>query len=132
MANQAIAYIEGLRLGCNAWQAYETWEANQSHYAVLAQWDSGFEVQNIIEVPTAGGPVRWTPCRIFRGDRAADFRGACVWFNPDEIERDVMVEHNRRVASSRRRPAPMPNAAADNIEEGLWEAFKAETAGEVG
>ncbi len=102
MSNQAITYIEGLRLGCNTWQAYETWETDAAHFAVLSQWDSGFEVQNIIEVPTSGKPVRWTPCRIFRGDRAADFRGACVWFNPDEIERDVMVEHNRRVVLSSR------------------------------
>ena len=99
MANQAIAYIEGLRLGCNAWQVYETWKTDQTHFAVMAQWDSGFEVQTIIEVPTDGGPVRWVPCRIFRGDRATDSRGACVWFNPEEVERDAMVEHNRRVAS---------------------------------
>lgn len=98
MANQAIAYIEGLRLGCNTWQVYETWETDQAHCAVLAQWDSGFEVQTIIEVPTDGGPVRWVLCRIFRGDRAAALRGACVWFNPQEVKRDAMVKHNRQVA----------------------------------
>ncbi len=96
--NKAIAYIEGLRLGCNAWQVYETWEADQSHCAVLAQWNSSFEVQTIIEVPIDGGLVRWIPCRIFRGDRGPILRGECVWFNPDEVERDAMVEHNLQVA----------------------------------
>ncbi|QNG26440.1 hypothetical protein [Synechococcus sp. HK01-R] len=98
--NNAVSYIENLRLGCNAWQIYETWQTEKHHCAVLAQWDSGFEVQNIIEVPESGGPVRWVPCRIFRGDRAADFRGACDWFNPDEVSRDAMVEHNRAVAKT--------------------------------
>ena len=97
-SNKAIDYIEGLRLGCNAWQVYEVWRTEKEHCAVLAQWNSGFEVQTIIEVPTDGGPVRWVPCRIFRGDRDSDFRGECVWFNPDEVERDAMVEHNRQVA----------------------------------
>ena len=96
--NKALDYIEGLRLGCNAWQVYEVWRTEKEHCAVLAQWNSGFEVQTIIEVPTDGGPVRWVPCRIFRGDRDSDFRGEWVWFNPDEVERDAMVEHNRQVA----------------------------------
>ena len=96
--NKALDYIEGLRLGCYAWQVYEVWRTEKEHCAVLAQWNSGFEVQTIIEVPTDGGPVRWVPCRIFRGERDHCFRGECVWFNPDEVERDAMVEHNRQVA----------------------------------
>lgn len=99
--NLAIEYVESLRLGRNSYQCYETWEREDAHMSVLAIFDSGYEVQTIIMVPTNGDPVRWIPCRIFAspGGRNGLFRGACLWFNPEEVESDVMAEHNRRVAA---------------------------------
>ena len=109
-ANQAIAYVEALRLSCNSWQVYEFWQEPEAHMAVLAQWDSGFEVQNLIRVPTAGGPVSWIPLRIFRGDRASDYRGGCVWFNPEEVCSDEMEHHNRQVlAAAMEQPTSQPH-----------------------
>jgi hypothetical protein len=116
-ANQSIAYIEALRLSCNSWQVYEFWQEPEAHMAVLAQWDSGFEVQNLIRVPTAGGPVSWIPLRIFRGDRASDYRGSCVWFNPEEVCSDEMEHHNRQVLTAAMHTPVWPGV--DNPETGM-------------
>lgn len=94
--NAAISYIEGLQLKPSDWQVYESWESHGCGYAVLAIWDNaGHEQQQLIEVGPHG--VRWIPLRIFRSPagRSSDRRGACLWFNPAEIEADAITEHNR-------------------------------------
>lgn len=96
--NAAVAYIEGLQLKPTDWQVYESFESKGSAYAVLAIWDNaGHEQQQLIEVGPDG--VRWIPLRIFQSPagRAGDRRGACLWFNPAEVEADAITEHNRAV-----------------------------------